>query len=138
MKYRAGYKYQLTEDEEVKTSFYPDKDIVTHFVIFQKKYDLLYKPFGLLTIKADYAWDGASGPAIDTEAFLTPSLIHDAIYQLIGLGYLNKEAYKELADRLLQKMCEDRGMWSIRAWWVYRGVRRFGGGLPPSEELFAP
>ena len=35
------------------------------------------------------------------------------------------EKYKDKADRLLQKMCEQDGMWKVRAWWVYQGVAKF-------------
>ena len=128
MKYRAGYKNQLVEDEITVISFYPSIDIHTHFIDFVKSPDIIDSPVGILTIRADYAWDGPSGPTIDTENFITPSLIHDALYQLMREGHLDPIEYKEPADKLLVKMCKDRGMNPIRRWWTYRGVFRFGGG----------
>ena len=44
---------------------------------------------------------------------------------------LDNESMREPADRLLQKMCKEDGMWSIRAWWVYVGLRI--GGDPASD-----
>ena len=38
---------------------------------------------GVLTMKKDYAWDGASGPAKDTKTAMRGSGLHDALYQFI-------------------------------------------------------
>lgn len=142
MKYKAGYKYQLVEDEITIIPFFPIKDIYTHFINFVCHNDLLEGDKGVLTIKTDYAWDGPSGPTIDTDNFITPSLIHDALYQLMREGHLDPITYKEPADRLLVQMCEDRGMNPIRRWWTYRGVFRFGGRstVPEGDKpvLFVP
>jgi hypothetical protein len=40
-------------------------------------------------------------------------------------SHLDHDTYREAADRVLQKICKEDGMWSLRAWWVYQGVRRF-------------
>lgn len=80
---------------------------------------------GLLTISVGYAWDGPSGPTIDTPSFMRGSLVHDALYQLMSVGFLN-HAHRQYADRLLQKMCMEDGMWRFRAWYVYHAVRAFG------------
>ena len=47
------------------------------------------------------AGDGPSGPAIDTKNFMRASLVHDALYQLMRLGTLDKSR-RQYADRLLQ------------------------------------
>ena len=39
-----------------------------------------------LLIKDGYAWDGASGPTIDTKNTQTASLVHDGLWQLIAAG----------------------------------------------------
>ena len=44
---------------------------------------------GKLTIKRGYAWDGPSGPTIDTKTFMRGSLVHDALYQLMRLKVLD-------------------------------------------------
>lgn len=115
IEYRAGYKYQLAKTVSVQTSIYPDQDIETDYI-------LLTKP-GLLTIIKGYAWDGPSGPTIDRPTFMSGSLAHDAVYQLMRMELLPRSC-KEQADLLLRDICIDDGMWE---WWadnvVYNGVR---------------
>ena len=86
---------------------------------------------GMVVVKGThykgYAWDGPSGPTIDTRTFMRGSLVHDALYQLMRDGYLDKE-FREPADRLLKSMCKKDGMYWIRAWWVHLGVH-FGAGF---------
>lgn len=81
---------------------------------------------GILEVKKDYAWDGPSGPTIDTLNFMRGSLVHDALYQLIRLEHI-PPTYREHADRLLREICREDGMSRVRAWYVYQSVRRFGG-----------
>ena len=78
-----------------------------------------------LTIKARYAWDGASGPTVDTPDTMRASLVHDALYQLIRLGVLAR-ALKGAADQLLHDLLIADGMNRIRAWYWLRAVRWFG------------
>jgi hypothetical protein len=54
------------------------------------------------------------------------SLIHDALYQLMRGEDLDKDIHRDPADRLLQQMCKQDGMSSIRAWWVYIGLKYWG------------
>jgi hypothetical protein len=79
-----------------------------------------------LTIRSGYAWDGPSGPTIDTKTFMRGSLIHDALYQLIAEGYLSTKL-RIAADQILRDVCQDDGMNPIRATYVYWAVRWFGG-----------
>ena len=116
--YRDGYRYQLAEWYAVDVRLTPAAPIATHWLALDMQ--------GVLTIAEGYAWDGASGPAIDSPCFMRGSLIHDALYQLIREGHL-PIACRAHADRLLREMCREDGMSAIRAWWVYQGVRRFGG-----------
>ena len=96
-----------------------------------------------MTIYKGYAWDGPSGPTIDTKDFMRPSLVHDAFYQLMREGKLGQECRKD-ADELLKIMCIKDGMPAPRAWYVYRAVRRFAAfAVKPSprsepELLYAP
>jgi hypothetical protein len=60
-------------------------------------------------ISKGYAWDGPSGPTIDTGNFMRGSLIHDALYQLMRTGNL-PTSFRERADLLLRKTCIDDGM----------------------------
>lgn len=116
--YRDGYKYQLADFYSVDVQLLPPDHIETRWVSLSAD--------GVLTIREGYAWDGPSGPTVDTPAFMRGALVHDALYQLIREGYL-PEGCREHADRLLRDICKQDGMSRVRAWWVYRAVRRFGG-----------
>lgn len=118
--YKSGYKYKLEEAYSTDISIMPDNDIEIpgKYVILSKK--------GKIVIKENYAWDGPSGPTIDTLNFMRGSLVHDALYQLMRLELLDKDSYRDKADRILQKMCKEDGMSSARAWLVYQGVSLFG------------
>ena len=116
--YKSGYKYQLQENYTVFTDIIPERLINTEYLILTLN--------GLLTIRRGYAWDGPSGPAIDTVNFMRGSLVHDALYQLMRDIYLDSKKHRESTDRLLQKMCIEDGMTKLRAWWVYQGVKLFG------------
>ena len=119
IEYKKGYKYQLADEYVVDIDIMPENDIMTNDYI-----NLTSE--GCLTIKKGYAWDGPSGPTIDTLNFMRSSLVHDALYQLMRNEHLDKETYREPADRLLQKMCKEDGMFLLRAWWVYWAVHKFG------------
>lgn len=117
--YKGGYKYQLKEDYVTETGITPPAPIETQYISLTLE--------GRIATKAGYAWDGPSGPTIDTLNFMRGSLVHDALYQLIREGHLDEGKHREPADRLLQKMCIEDGMSKLRAWWVYHGVRLGGG-----------
>jgi hypothetical protein len=116
--YRAGYKYQLAEDYHTTIEIHPPAAVSNRYVRLM--------PDGQLTIRRDYAWDGPSGPTVDTPSFARGSLVHDALYQLIREGLI-EPGHRKTADKILKRMCREDGMLSIRAWWVYNAVRLFGG-----------
>ena len=116
--YKGGYKYQLVEPISLLTNICPGEDILTEYT------DLYYD--GHMIIRAGYAWDGPSGPTIDTKNFMRGSLVHDALYGLMRQGKLLRSR-REDADMLLKQICREDGMSRIRAWWVYKGVRMGGG-----------
>lgn len=136
IRYRAGYKYQLADDYEVDTGITLTfdggvwvarlGDVVANLPWV--KFDLtLPQPYvignhffrmtedGHLFIKADYAWDGPSPPAIDTKNFRRGSLEHDMLYQAMREGLLPPE-FKPIADERLYIVTQQDGMWQIRAW----------------------
>lgn len=76
--YKAGYKYQLVETYAVKVP-------ITGYTV-NTQYILL-NPYGNLIIRDSYAWDGAT-KFPDLEVTKRPSLIHDALCQLVRLGFL--------------------------------------------------
>ena len=117
MKYRhlKGYKYQLVKPEKVPVGGMPDVD--TEFIMIRS---------GHMTVKSGYAWDGPSGPTIDTKTFMRGSLVHDALYQLIREGHLPFK-FRNYADWMLRNICLADGMNKFRAWYVYYSVRLFAG-----------
>lgn len=133
IKYKNGYKYQLTETYEVDTGLHHTENIQTELICLTVA--------GKLTIRKHYAWDGASGPTIDTKSSMRGSLVHDALYQLIRMGLL-PEHYKEQADTLFEQICKDDGMWAVRASLWERAVSWFGRGSATAgktkEILIAP
>jgi len=114
--YRGGYKYQLVSDYSVIISIKHETDIYSPDGFIKLSKD------GILDIKRGYAWDGPSGPAIDTKTFMRGSLVHDALYQLMREDLIDKNIYRKEADKILFKICREDGMILIRASWVYTAV----------------
>jgi len=127
IKYRSGYKYQLAQDYLIFVNIFPERDIMAGYIRLSRK--------GLLIIRRGYAWDGPSGPTIDTHTFMRGSLVHDVLYQLIRQGFLKPED-RLLADLELKKICEEDGMAKFRIWWVYKALRKFANfaALPESRK----
>ena len=126
IEYKKGYKYQLYKTYFVQTDIHPPENIHTELI------DLTAG--GLLTIRKHYAWDGPSGPTIDTPSFMRPSLIHDALYQLIRMGLLSI-AFREAVDRELKKDCKEDGMCSWYRSIVYWAVRKFAKSSALKENM---
>lgn len=119
IKYRDGYKYQLAEPYMVQTAIRPKEHIGHDFIVLTVD--------GLLMVNKGYAWDGASGPAINTLNFRRGSLVHDCFYQLMREKLLDC-GWRETADSELRRICQEDGMSWLRAWWVYKAVRMGGEG----------
>jgi len=122
IKYRSGYKYQLAEEYRVKVSIKPEQDIP---IDKPGESFLELKKDGTLIVKRGYAWDGPSGPTLDTPSFMRGSLVHDALYQLIRNKDIGEE-WRDEADEELRRICREDGMWKIYSNWVYWAVRKFG------------
>ena len=115
--YKAGYKYQIQAPYTVRIGLRPATPIHTDYIDLDLD--------GTLSLRDGYAWDGPSGPTFDTPDFMRGSLVHDALYQLMREGHLDRAVHRERADRILREICQEDGMNPLRAWWVYRGVRLF-------------
>ena len=118
IKYRSDYKYQLAEAYEIFISIKPKNSIITDFINLDIN--------GLLTIKEAYAWDGPSGPVIDTEENMRASVVHDALYQLMRHEELKARTYRKAADQIFKELCIEDGVSSVRASLYYKALRRFG------------
>ena len=79
-----------------------------------------------LTIKEKYAWDGPSGPTVDTKNTLRASLVHDALYQAIKLKML-PTSFRKQADKEFLRILKQDGMFFLRRWGWYLSVRYFAG-----------
>lgn len=115
----CGYKYELVRHFGVQTEIRPERQAcIPGWVSLTAS--------GWLAIGERYAWDGPSGPTVDTRDFLRGSLVHDALYQLIRSGELDPK-YRKDADQELDRICREDGMPFWRRWYVFRGVRWFAG-----------
>lgn len=129
--YKKGYKFQVHDAYQIETG------ISGHAVALGRHLSL--SPTGTLVIGPGYAWDGASGPAINTINFLRASLVHDALYQLIREDKL-PFSFRKRADEILIEICKEDGMSWVRRQWVWYAVR-LGGALAVESAnpvLFAP
>ena len=131
-----AYKYQVMQEYKVKIDIKPDKYLKYRFMSLSKG--------GTLTIREGYAWDGPSGPTIDTPNFMRGSLVHDVLYQIMRLGGLDHEKYRKRADEILREICVEDGMSAFRAWYVYWAVWLFGESFatprpePEVKVIYAP
>jgi hypothetical protein len=115
------YKYQLTAPYDHRPiDIGATRPIRTKFIELSPRSSST--PAGVLTIKEGYAWDGPSGPTIDTVTGLRASLVHDALYQLIRMKLLDKRSRKT-ADKLFHRilLADRMAPWRARLW--YWGVR---------------
>ena len=117
IEYKSGYKYQLHKTYTCNVNIYPDTDVYTEYI------DLTVD--GWLTIRSGYAWDGASGPTMDTKSSMRGALAHDALYQLLRHAQLDSR-WREVADDVLYRTCREDGMSWIRAKAWKRAVNWFG------------
>lgn len=125
------YKYQVMETCSFHIGIQPKEEIVEPKPPLKTYIRLSTE--GTLTISEGYAWDGPSGPTIDTKNFMRGSLVHDALYQLIRQRYLGMED-RLYADQLLRRMCRTDGMSALRAFIVYLGVHWFGASAARPKE----
>lgn len=131
--YKEGYKYQLEEDYLTQIDIHLPEAIWHDYIVLTSK--------GSLLIKKGYAWNGASGPTVDSKSSMRGSAVHDALYQLFRLGLLPLR-YKQNADEEFYKRLKEDGMWWWRAKAWYEAVEWFGGSsVDPKAErplLYAP
>lgn len=118
IRYRADYKYQLANDYDMQISIKPKSTIDTDFI----RLDI----HGNLLVKKGYAWDGPSGPVIDTDENIRASLVHDALYQLMRNKHLVTRTHRKAADQLFKDICKDDGVSNLRASAYYKALRKYG------------
>ncbi|MCP5006914.1 MAG: hypothetical protein GY941_23650 [Planctomycetes bacterium] len=70
-------------------------------------------PIGKLTVRYGYGFD-PSGPTIDTKSAMRASLEHDALCELMRLGFVPLSELDAVNDRL-EIVCKEDGMMDFRA-----------------------
>ncbi len=127
--YKSGYKYQLHHPAVFETMVKPEFPIQTKY--------LRLTTDGVLFIKMGYAWDGPSGPTVDTPTFMPASLMHDAMYQLFRMELLAVDRWRKVADQEMRRIALSDGMNRFRALYVYQAVRLGAGkaAQPESKRL---
>lgn len=126
LKYRGlrNWKYQVMERLDVETGI-EGTEFSNGFLALDTS--------GLLSIMKGYCWDGPSGPTWDSRSAMRPSLVHDALYQLMRMGKLDPD-HKQHADDLFHKMLREDGMGRFRAWYYWKAVRWFGPKYDKAEK----
>ena len=117
IKYREGYKYQLVDPYIYQTDI---------FGLNLKNDYVTLAPDGTLYIYGGYAWDGASGPTVDTKDSMRASLVHDALYALTSEYPDSLLKWRGYVDSLLENICVEDGMSAARAWAWRKAVTLFG------------
>lgn len=112
------WKYKLNTLQIINTGIKPAREYHNEFLSIDR--------IGVLTIKGGYHWNGANCFP-DIEEILYPSLVHDALYQLLDEGAIDMEDRKK-ADKFFYHLCLKHGMNKNLAYVVYRAVR-IGGYL---------
>lgn len=139
--YTDSYKYRVNKTFEVELTNCPvipylkkGGNISTAFTDISMRYGACY-----LTLFKDYGWDGATW-ALDSRNFRRGSACHDALLEIIGLGFLPADPWKLWTDNFLIQLCKEDKMWWPRRKWVYRAVRALGDptGSKPREVYSAP
>lgn len=81
---------------------------------------------GFITIKEQYAWNGASFFLFTwfgtPDSWLIPSLIHDALYQLMREGKLDAK-HRQVVDAIFYRLLRERGVWYLIACLAHYAVR---------------
>ena len=125
-----NWKYELAEEYQVQLppALHPELGIHTEFLALTSS--------GILSIAPGYAYDGASGPTVDTKSSLRGALVHDALYQLMRGKFLDYKVHRKPTDKLFYRIIREDGMNPLRAYLWYRAVRRCGKKFTkPQPEL---
>ena len=119
--YSKGYKYQLEEPYAVQTP------VIGYNI--QTRYFTLY-PNGYMVVGVGYAWDGASGPTLDSKSSMTPSLVHDVFCQMMRDKLISYDLWQDTINAFFKKQCIDCGMNPLRAAIWHAGVEFGDAGNP--------
>ena len=118
MKY-SEYKYKFKVEENFS--------IELPFKIPDFEHPYASSKDSILSVKKGYAWDGASGPIINTRDTLVASLVHDVLYQAMRLNLIkSSKENRMIADKNFFEILKMNGVNSIRRKVWYFAVKLFG------------
>ena len=118
MKY-SKYKYKFKVEENFS--------IELPFKIPDFEHEYASSKDGILSVKKGYAWDGASGPVINTRDTLVASLVHDVLYQAMRLNLIKpSKENRKIADKNFFEILKMNGVNSFRSKVWYLAVKLFG------------
>jgi hypothetical protein len=108
MKYSDGWKYKTEAQERADVPELAKLTLQTGYV------DLCD---GVLTVESEYPWDGASFILFywfgTPKKWMVPSLIHDALYQLMRESKL-ESSYRKTVDGIFYRLLRERGVsWPV-------------------------
>lgn len=121
IRYSEGYKYQLE-------ALYACETPVTGTLIEDDLFTLYES--GLLVIRRGFAWDGASGPTIDSKSSMRASLVHDVFCVCMRDGRLSYEKWQDTVNEFFRQQCIEDGMWQWRAGLWHAAVELADAGNP--------
>jgi len=128
VKYKHGFRFYLAEDFSLKIDDLPDENVLPLYKIAMSK--------GMLTISKGYMWDrGFRG-----KEFIRGTLVHEALYQLIRLGYLPYE-WRKKSNEIYYSLLVDDGAPKLFAWLLKKCADLFGNVASNGKSrkvLFAP
>ena len=124
--YVKGYKYRL-EGTVITTVpmgvLGTAPEVHTRFITLRR--GKTYGAPSVLVIRDGYAWNGSSGPTPDTQKVMRPSLVHDALYQLLRDGYIPRYN-RDLCDVIFRDMYVANGAWQWHADLYLLALRKLG------------
>ncbi len=115
--YTEGYKFTTTENITEQVGIFPPKSIAFKYATLSIN--------GWLTIGERYAWNGMSGIPMNIKSSIRGVLFHDALYQMLRLGYLDIQ-WKPYVDQVLHDFCVEDGMIRPVAAIILAAVHKFG------------
>lgn len=116
IQFRKGYKYSLWEPYDFQTRI-TGHEFSHH--LFTMNVD------GFVGVRADYPWDGPSGPTWDTANSMRASLEHDVLFEMMRLEFLPQSCFLEANLQLYHTAVAD-GMYEWRAKLWLAALNKFG------------
>lgn len=106
LRYCDGYKYQSRCPMVYFAGIFPERDISTDLIVLRRN--------GWMWVAPYFAWDGASGPALDTRSTMRSSHFHDAAAALMRMGELPMD-FRIQANETYRRLMVADGAWQARA-----------------------